>query len=257
MKYGTWICIALASIALVGCGKAKTEGAADGSGSTGGKDALTTPIESQVIKDGESPMDLIPTTVGSQAVYEVTQIGSTEKREVTLKVANVKEVNGKKIVTLETYMENPETKKEEKTDQSDWEIGPAGVAQRTSAETKVYDPPQPVLNFPIKVGEESNYEGVGPLPIGGKVGKQAGKYRVRSFEEVDTPMGRVMSVACETLIAFEAVNEKGEKGVARMKTIVWLAPKYGIVRFKNYALTKTGQQQEIQSLAIKSFSEKK
>ncbi|MEZ5162242.1 MAG: hypothetical protein R2688_00525 [Fimbriimonadaceae bacterium] len=256
MKYGTWICIALASIALVGCGKDKAEGVAV-AGSGNGKEAQTAPIESKEMKDGDSPMDLLPTTIGSQAVYEVTQVGTNEKREITLKVANVKEVNGKKIVTLETYMEDPETKTEKKTDQSDWEIGPEGVAQRTSAETKTYDPPQPVLKFPIKVGEESTYEGVGPVPVGGQVGKQAGKYRVRSFEEVDTPMGTVNSVACESLIAFEAENEKGEKGVVRIKTVIWLAPKYGIVRFKNYALTNTGQQQEIQSLAIKSFSEKK
>lgn len=200
------------------------------------------------IKEGESPKDLFPSTVGAQVVYEL--VGAKGTRQVTFSIIDVKDVPNGKQMTVDIIDNDGKS-----TDQTVWRVDDKGLAQISARNGQIFTPPQTLVQFPIKFSESRKYNGKGPLAFGTTTGQIIGEVRVRGTEIVETAMGDIEALAVDALYTWTDNKVK-----FLSKETAWVAPKYGIVRFNQTvaAQNEKGQtQSQSQSLIMKNFSEKK
>lgn len=199
--------------------------------------------------EGKSPLDLIPTTPGTQVVYELQD--PEGKKEVTFQIKNVKDVPEGKDVTMDIVIDG------NINDTNTWRISEKGLAQVSARKGKLFTPPQTLVHFPIKFAEERKYAGEGPFSFGQNSGPIEGASKIRGMEPVNTKIGTIES------LAVDAVYRWKDEGATYLSTeTVWIAPKFGIVRFNQTVIrqiTVDGKPQQNtaqQRLVLKSFSEK-
>lgn len=228
----------LALAALVGCGDKEA--------------AQNSKTEKPEVKtagelEGQSPMDLFPTEVGTQVTYDMTQGGET--KELTFVIAESKDVANGKEVTVEVQNAQGEV-----TDTTVWRLNDKGLSQVMARDDQAFEPPQPLVNFPITFSEPVQYEGVGPYASVDARGKITGENRVRGKELVQTEMGEVEALAVDTAYTWE---HQGNTYISRETT--WVAPKYGIVRYQQTLAMRDAEGQTGSigvSLVMKGYSQK-
>lgn len=227
-----FLTVACLSIVGVGCNK-KPDKPAEEKPEVQQKDLSAESME------GKSPMNLIPHEVGDQWVYE-----NGTGQEVTFKISKSKKVGDNVEFSMEVTVDG------EVRDRTDWRIGPKGFFQTASRSGKKFNPPLPIISFPIKFDEPLTYKGSGPFPGASSQGNQKVAIRVRGVETVSTLMGEMEALAIESITAFE-VNGVKAQTTARL----WITPDYGIVRYAEEIRTSEGANGG-SSLKLKSFTGK-
>src|SRR5690606_22486714 len=135
--------------------------------------------------------------VGNQWVYEAetaaqtTQGSGNDKKDIRFKVSKSNTVDGVTTATLDIY------DGEKLLDQTEWRVDKTGVYQTKSTKlTLSYNPPQPIIKFPIETGKEFTYSGTGPVPMGkNMIGNQTLKGVILGPQEIDTASGRISAIA--------------------------------------------------------------
>ncbi len=195
---------------------------------------------------GKSPLDLFPTTVGAQVVY---QLGTAKGlKEITFKVTGVKPSGQGQDVTVDIINEG------EVTDTVVWRMNEKGLAQVSARKGVTFDPPQVLAQFPIEFSEDFNYKGTGPFAFStnNARGPIEGQSRIRGQEIVETKIGEIEA------LAVDAVYRWKNDGVTYLsRETAWVAPKYGIVKFDQavYAQNAKGEtQQAQQALVLSGFT---
>lgn len=197
--------------------------------------------------EGQSPLDLIPTTPGTQVVYELTDQSGV--RELTFNVQSIAEKPNGKEVTIQIIDNQGSV-----TDTTKWLVGETGVFQTVARNDQAFDPPQALVNYPITFSEPIKYEGNGPFAGVNATGKITGEHRIRGQEIVETVMGEIEALAIDSAYTY---SHQGVTFLSRETT--WIAPKFGIVRYSQ-TLAAQNQQGETRAstvnLRLKGFSEK-
>lgn len=199
--------------------------------------------------EGKSPMDLFPSTPGTQVVYELQDPQGS--KEVTFQIKGSEDIaNGKKI-TVDVLIDG------EKNDTNVWQITDKGLAQVSARNGLIFTPPQTLIHYPIEFSEPRNYAGEGPFAFGTSSGPIEGQVKVRGMEPVNTKIGEIESLAMDA-----AYRWKDGEATFLSRETIWVAPKFGIVKFNQTVIrqiTVEGQPQQTsaqQNLVLKSFSEK-
>jgi len=224
----------LALLALAGCGSK--------SGYVP-KPAAAIP-EATVVAGKES--DLWPMAQGNQWIYEAetaaqtTQGSGSQKADITFKVSKSSTSNGVTNAVIDIVNDG------QIVDQTGWRIDSTGIYQTASNKLKgVYSPPQTLVKFPIKAGEEFTHKGTGPVPMGG-IGQQTTVGKCLGPQNIDTASGRLSAIAIESTTTFTKDGKTAET-----RTMIWLAPGKGLVRYRQE--TRAGQNVATQLFKLKDF----
>lgn len=198
--------------------------------------------------NGKSPMDIWPSKVGAQTTYDATING--KPAVLTFKVTKVKPAgkNGQDI-SFEIFNS---AQPDKPTDNPVWRLDEDGLSQVSARQGLTFTPPQFLVHFPIKFGEQYDYKGKGPFPLGKGSGDLTGKTRVRGQEVVQTDMGDIEAIAVESIYGWKAENM-----IFRSTETAWIAPNYGLVRYQQtiqYQNEKMETGSQSQSLVLKSYS---
>lgn len=105
-----------------------------------------------------------------------------------------------------------------------------------------FNPPQPAWRSPMQIGAKFSWKGTGFTPDG-QVGPGESTSEVLPKQDVDTGLGQVNAVPVQTRLSWP-------KGRALSTT--WWAPGYGIVRYRQEAITEQGLA--VQVMRLKSVS---
>lgn len=237
----------LSLFALVGCGDDDSGGSASGGQQT----------ETKTIGDieGTSPLTLFPHEAGNQWVYESQGDG----QEITFRIKDSQKTANGDVFTLALIRQDAKTKETTET-LTKWRISEKGLYQISAGQGLAYEPALPVVTFPIKVGEESEYKGRGPVALTDKATNVSIKFRVRGVEAIDTPMGSMEAVAFESVGTYTATltdnngNAKAGRALDTMK--LWFVPDVGIVRYVSQIRSEHGIN-SVQTLKLKSYTGKK
>lgn len=193
---------------------------------------------------GAKVSELFPTEVGAQSTFKPT----SGTGEMTLKVTDVVDEGGKKVVTVEVYQNG------NKNDTIKWNVSDEGILQATARNGMAYTPPQPVVGSKIDDTKQVEYDGKGPYPsvnpgdpIAGQI---KGILKSRGIEVVDTGMGQIEALAVESVYQYTS-----GKFTYRVSNVTWFAPKYGIVRMLQQTQRSDGQSQSF-SMKLSSFRSK-
>ncbi len=192
--------------------------------------------------------ELWPMQVGNQWVYEAetaaqtTQGSGNDNKDIRFKVSKSNTVDGVTTATLDIY------DGEKLLDQTEWRVDKTGVYQTKSTKlTLSYNPPQPIIKFPIETGKEFTYTGTGPVPMGkNMIGNQTLKGVILGPQEIDTASGRISAIAVQTTITHKKDNQ-----TAVTVTTAWLVPGKGLVRYRQE--TQSGQNRAMQLFKLKDF----
>ncbi|HXH62500.1 MAG TPA: hypothetical protein VNI20_14235 [Fimbriimonadaceae bacterium] len=225
MKTTTFF-VVFALLAL-GCGR--------GSRYTAQKAKKITPVQFHAGDEAK----LLPLKVGNQWVY--TLIVGQQQTEVTLRVSNVTRTGGRTNATIES------TVRGSKTEESEWVIDSNGIFQSAARKDARYDPPQPIVPFPVEMDREKTVTTVGPLTSGG-TGKQSVTVEYLGPQEVDTDMGRMSALAMKSTTTWTADGNSDS-----MHSIAWWVPGIGFVRQRQEITTARGTGVVLMKLKSYSF----
>ena len=187
---------------------------------------------------------LAPMAVGNQWVY--TRQQGSSKAEITMKVTAVRQTpDGDTDATINIRQITAQGAVDEST--IVWLVNDTGIYQSSSADS-TYDPPQLLVPFPLKKGNE--WQEVKQEGIGGRPYSEAGPYQIRvrvlGTHEVDTDKGRMSAIAIESVTEWET-----EAGPAASITLSWWKPGVGFVRQVQEVRTPAGTVKDI--LKLKSY----
>ncbi len=182
---------------------------------------------------------LLPASKGSQWVYSVEALDAfartTASTSVTYRVDEVSKTSGS--TTAKISVHGPDGV----LDRATWRISPNGIDQTTGEASNLpFEPPLPIVKFPLKDGETWTYSGKGPRPTGG-AGPFTQSFRAVGAEEVDTGVGRKQAFAIESTSKWTA---DGKNFRAEYKS--WWAPDTGLVRsFQRVVAPNTAASQRM------------
>lgn len=231
--------IITASILVVGC---KKDGVAN--------IPVEKPVEMVKLAPGEEKQ-LFPIKVGNKWTYayqarNVTggKDQTTPQNEVTFTIVRTEDVPEGKKVFWEV------TSGGRLNDKQIWLVCDKGYFQLGVGfpNFRYFSTPQPIIVFPIKEDSSFRWEGSGILS-NGQVGKMEIVSKILSNQEVDTDMGRMSAIPVESTQTFTSVARSGT-GVST----VYIAPKIGIIRFKQQEVTASNAA--VQVLKLKSTNVK-
>lgn len=231
--------IGLASLAVVGCNNSK------GDSKSGYK-----PVEVERLKAGEykpgEEAQLFPFAVGNQWTYDVEisfQAPNAPTRQPVKRLLRfrctqvVKTAKGQRM-NMEVVMDGKVNEVQE------WILNNDGLFQSSVGyPPKPFKPMQAAWRSPLKQGAKFAWTGIGYRPDG-TVGPAETTSEVLQAQEVDTEAGQVMSIPVKTL------QKWGKGNVASSTT--WWASGYGIVRYRQEAVTPQGIT--VQVMRLKSVS---
>ncbi len=214
----------------VGCGS--------GSGSYEPKKAK--PVESAMLKQGEEAR-LWPFRVGNQWTFKTSSEArsaegvSTTENQVTLRIDKVTPTEDGSAAEFSFLDRDGKT-----IDRQVWRLGSKGLYQlRAGLKPVAFDPPQPAVLFPVKVGKQFSWKGAGLMPVG-QAGPVESKSQILDSQEVDTDQGRVSAIPIETVSTFTFKNVKG----AMLSTAYW-QPGVGLVRYRQEIIAGTSSATQV------------
>lgn len=219
--------VALAAIFAAGCGSKDNAAAA----ATGGKPEPAVPPAE--VKAGDEA-SLMPLATGNQWTY------TSDANQITLKVANVAPQGDGKKATIEIFVNDKLTSRQV------WLQNKTGMYQLAQGlNPKPFNPPQPILLFPIERGKVSKYTGTGP--VDNATGRIQSELRVDGPQPVDTDMGEKSGILVRQAVLLTAGKVQG-----RLVSNTWFAPGIGIVRLRNDIQVGNGQRTEV--LRLKNYT---
>lgn len=213
----------IASLAFVGCGK--------GESSYTPKPAAT--VEQVAVEPGSEKI-LFPLTVGNRWTFEQTVQASradgqsaNDVREVTFQVKTVNPIEGGVAAEIEIVDTEGRV-----VDVTVWRVTDTGIYQSSAGvggQRSNFEPPQPIVAFPLEQGKKFEYTGRGPRPIG-DVGNFSSIGTNLGQQPVDTAMGPISAYAVEIRTTFNATDPEGQSVEVRSESTTWWAPNVGLVR---------------------------
>ncbi|MCX7799968.1 MAG: hypothetical protein N2109_06445 [Fimbriimonadales bacterium] len=230
------VCIVCAASAvLAGCGQSG--------------EYQPTPVKSvppAVVARGEE-RTLFPLQVGNQWVYTVEdqqrrgdQVGS-RTAEAVFRVAKTEPVGDGIKGVIEVSIEG------RVQETQSWLVDSTGIYQLTAGRVPLaYEPKQPGILFPVDTGRTFQWKGKGLMPDG-TPGSGTLENRILGPQEVDTDMGRMSAFCVETSGTF-----RSQRGQGKMRSMVWWAPKVGLVRGRMEL--SGGELGAVQTLRLKSYT---
>lgn len=242
-----WISIpaaGLSAIFMIGCGS--------GSGSYTPTKAKT--IEVKAIQPGDEAK-IWPATEGNAWTYEVqtqTAANGQVKRDdadITFKISKVEKNGNATVFTIDAARAG------DPAGQQKWHHDDKGIYQMwVNKPEQLFSPMQPAILFPIKAGQEFDYEGTGPTIIG-VIGKFSMKNKVLAPQIVDTAQGPISGFGVESYGTFTANDPKAGAVTGTVRTTAYWAPGIGLIRYTQTAVAnaKAGQLQAMQSLKLKNY----
>lgn len=179
-----------------------------------------------------SEMSLLPLDKGNQWTYAVEVVTRVKGQDQPPRnyESNWKVVESKKTADgIDAVIET--TLPDKKVDRQHWRANSKGIYQVADGNPPVgFNPPFPVILFPVKDGTVYKWHGTGPN--GTKTGgPQSSERTIRAPQIVDTEMGRMSAFPVEDIGTLEANGKKGKSA-----STVWLAPGVGIVRLRQEVL---------------------
>lgn len=203
--------------------------------------------------------DLFPVKAGNTWTYEdnstrVTGQGSASSTsEVTFKVTNVADTADGKVATIEISANG------KLSDRLKWRVGPNGIYEVSGSERGVgsnalkevaFEPPVPMVPFPVKPGSGLDVTSTGVRPAAG-VGPLKTKLLVEGVQEVDTAMGRFSSLCTTSVSLYQAKEPKtGEIIKFKATSSAYWTPKVGIVRYFQEIVMANSKGQSISSTSV-------
>jgi hypothetical protein len=233
-------------------------GGCSAAGAAGGyKPKPVEPVKPASVQPGQESV-LFPAQEGAQWTFagqstSVTPQGTNQNEvEVVFKIVKVEETPEGKLATIEVFTDGV------LGDRVQWRVGPKGIvnvsASRRNPETNQvttvpYNPPYPMLSFPLKPGASSTVTTSGVRP-GAPDGPMKVTITNLGVQEVDTKgIGRVSAYAAETVSEFSNSNLK-----YRVVSTSWWAPDKGVVRYLQEVSVNTsddGRQVGAQVVALR------
>ena len=194
-------------------------------------------IEPAKVAAGEEAK-LYPLTLGTQWVYATESGGRID--EMTVKVIGIRQEGGATVATLSTTLVNqtPQT--------VEVRMDSTGIYQTTAPKGGTYNPPQPLLTFPLET-ETKTYQMTGPLPVGDQSGPLKLTLKYIGPQEVDTDMGRMSALAVESVMSWTTPD-----GQAQTYAMSWWAPGIGFVRQRIETTMPQGSQ--VTLMKLKTYS---
>jgi hypothetical protein len=230
----------VAALGLVGCGSK--------SDSTGYTPKPTKAAQLEEI-DPNSGKELWPMKVGNSWTYDVesTRTGQAAAKtdEVTFTVASV---NGDKSV-IDVSING------EKKSQQCWQISDKGIFQVwTGKPENVFNPPQPLVLFPLEAKKSFDWKGSGPTILGVS-GTQSATTEMLGTQLVDTSIGSKSAFSVVSNGTFKATLQ-GKPVDGRVQSAAFLAPGIGLVRYRQETafMTPTGPMQTLEVIRLKVHS---
>ncbi len=178
-------------------------------------------LEMASVKEG-ADQNLVPFVVGNQWTYELQQARITKRgRESadpitqTMKVTDVQRGADGTKASIDVLQDG------KVVDHQVWLANAKGLYQ-LSVGSVPFDPPQPVVLFPISSNQSFKWSGTGIVGAG-KSGRSDAVSKVDGQQTVDTGTGSLMALAVTS-----STSIPGSK--TRLQGTVWLAPGIGIAR---------------------------
>lgn len=138
-----------------------------------------------------------------------------------------------------------------KSDEQMWSVGPKGIFQVSlGSARRPFDPPQPVVAFPVKVGEDFKWKGTTQAANGRRVASQL-VGSVIGTQTVDIADGSADAMLFESVSNFDITAPNGQKAQAQTVTDSWFRPGVGIVRYRQ--TTRAGESVIVYTLRLKSY----
>ncbi|MBS1723268.1 MAG: hypothetical protein JSS66_09985 [Armatimonadetes bacterium] len=201
----------------------------------------------------ENQADLYPMKEGNTWTYKASSTqtapdGSrSSEAEITFRIKSVKDTADGKQANVEVSSDGTVT------DHVNWMIDSKGISQ-VSAEIRdskantvksvSYEPPSPVVPFPVTPGQFSEMDGVGPRPAAGS-GPYHQTLNVLGVQEVDTESGRMSALGVETVMTYANKDLK----FTTTATTFW-APKVGLVRYIQEIVATSNDGRQISQTSI-------
>ena len=191
---------------------------------------------------------LFPLDKGNQWTYSVdvkTKLHGKDQPvrsyESNWKVIDSKQTSDGTVAQIQT------TLPKNKIDVQTWREDSKGIYEVSDGTPPVtFNPPFPMILFPVKDGTVYKWQGTGPNGTKGG-GKQTSTRTIRASEVVDTDMGQMSAIPVDDVGTIEANGKQG-----RSESTVWFAPGVGIVRLRQEVVI--GDQGYILLLKLKSKS---
>ncbi|MEJ5170455.1 MAG: hypothetical protein WHU10_05660 [Fimbriimonadales bacterium] len=203
-------------------------------------------VQPAVVARGEERV-LFPLRAGNQWVYTIEDQqrrgnqSASRTAEAVFRVASAEPAGDGVKAVVEVTVEN--TVSERQT----WLVDSTGIYQLAGGRAGVtYEPKQPAILFPVDTGRTFQWKGKGLMPDG-TTGTGTLNNKILGPQEVDTEMGRMSAFCVETSGTFQS-----QRGQGRMRSMVWWAPKVGLVRWRMEL--SVGDFGAVQTLRLKSYT---
>ena len=218
-----WIGGLAAAVLVAGCGSG-------GGGSYSPKP--TKKVDAAKFTPGQEAQ-MFPWKVGNQWTYVLEGVrasGSNQAtdaaREITYRLTTLTPSDGGETAVFEITQDG------KVVDRQVWQRTAKGLFQVSISVANVaFTPMQPAVVFPIEPGAKFRWTGTGVVPPGDK-GTATTNSTVIGPQEIDPERGRMSGIAIETQTQWSSGNLKGVTN-----SVAWWTPGYGIVRFKQTAMT--------------------
>ena len=192
---------------------------------------------------------LFPLDKGNQWSYTVTYVTRVSGQDqpeknssTTWTVTDSKQTPNGIEATIETASPNSPFK-----DHQSWRSNSKGIYELAAGTPTIsYNPPLPVIVFPVKADFTYKWSGTGPNGTK-QGGSQSSQRIIRASQEVDTAMGKMSAIPVEDI---GTVTISGKKGTSTSTT--WFAPGVGIVRLRQEVVV--GNSGYVLLLKLKSKS---
>ncbi len=209
---------------------------------------LTGPVE----VTATNQLSLMPHTEGSTWTYaieiEQQRAGTPPTKsvgEISYKIDAAKKRGDETHFLLGIYQDG------KKKDEQMWSTGPKGIYQLSiGPQRRTFDPPQPVMIFPIKVGETFKWEGSSRAASGRRVRSKLEGVVVGS-QTVDTVMGPADALLIQSQTLFDLTSSTGQKVQGGTVTDSFFRPGVGIVRYRQ--TTRAASSAIATTLRLKSY----
>lgn len=178
---------------------------------------------------------LLPLKKGNQWTYTVDVLTMKDGKraksnpiELTWKVTDLKQAGAGTIATIEEFQGTSLRGRQV------WLLNDKGLYQMsTGLNAKAFNPPQPVVLFPVQADKQFTWKGTGPTVLGA-ASKISSENKILGSQEVDTDIGRLSAIPIESSTAITGVKKQGKSA-----STVWLVPNTGIVRYRQETVSGT------------------